>query len=164
MIQVLGGIYHSSFFQVLKFLLTIYVTVLFADLIMLLMLRGIRSNLRVSFKGTKMPVISAEKMKKKWAGITKLLESSEKSKWKLAVLKADYLADEILQGMELPGENMTERLLKIEPGQLEYSDEIKEAHSFRNRIIQDEKFEVEKKAAEEAVGKYEKFLKYLEYL
>ena len=157
------GFIDSPFFLALKLLLAIYVAVLFADIIMLLILRGF-GDVRVSLRGAYIPLITKKRMKKKWSKIKVRLESDDASQYKLAVLEADEIIDKFLKSMELKGDNMIERLDKLKPGQLEEAEILKEAHKIRNQIVNDPSFQIEKAKAKETLDIYAKFLTENEFM
>ncbi len=157
------GFLKSPFFMTLKFLLAIYVTVLFADLIMLLILRGF-GDVRSSFKGTNIPLISPRKMKKRWRRIEERLASGEFSQYKIAIIEADRIIDKITSDMKFKGGNLVERLDNLKPGQIENGEELKEAHKMRNKIIHDPQFQVSRELAKETLGIYKKFLTENEFM
>ena len=165
--QIVDGIinfYHSSFFSGIKFLLVIYVTVLLVDIVLTLILKGLGADIRQSIKGIKMPTTSPRSMRKKWDKIKARLGSENISQYKVAILEADSVIDDIIAKIGYEGKNMTEKLDLIKPGQLENLEEIRNAHQIRNRIIHEADFHVDKKMAEETIGVYEKLLKHLELL
>jgi hypothetical protein len=165
--QILEGLksfYHSSFFSGLKFVLVIYITVLLVDIVLALILKGLGADIRQSIKGIKMPTISPSRMKKKWGKIKARLESENVSQYKVAIIEADGIIEDVIAKIGYAGKNMTERLDLINPGQLENLEEIRRAHQVRNRIIHEADFPVDKKMAEEIIGTYEKLLKHLELL
>lgn len=102
---------------------------------------------------------------KKWENIKKQLDSENPSDWKMAIMQADSLIDEIIKKIVNTGENLGERLKSIEPSDLESLDDIWEAHKVRNRIAHDpDTFILEKDEAIDIIAKYEKALKELEYI
>jgi hypothetical protein len=156
--------YNSSFFLFLKILILIYVCVLVADIVMLFFLRGIRANWRLSMKGADMPLISQKNMNKKWEKIKDRLESGNIAQYKLAVLEADQIVDEILQGMKIKGENMAERLEKSNSSQIFNIEALLESHKIRNRVVAEPDFSITKEEAKKAIDPFEDFLKHFEYL
>ena len=84
------------------------------------------------------------------------------SAWKVAIIEADNLIDDLIRRMGYKGENLSARLEGINPGQIENIDELRKAHEMRNRIIHEEGFKLDKKTAEETLGYYENFLRYFE--
>lgn len=151
------GFIKSPFFLTLKFLLAIYVTVLFADIVMLLILRGF-GDVRTTFKGANIPLMSAKKTRKKWNKIESRLESGNYSEYKLAIIEADKIVDKIFSSMNLKGKDMVERIENLKPDQLEGDEELKETHKIRNKIINDPSFNVEKGEVKRILDVYAKFL------
>ena len=70
----------------------------------------------------------------KWEQILKLSESSNHSDWRLAIIEADIILDDLLEKMRLPGETMGEKLKAIEKSDFVTLDEAWEAHKARNMI------------------------------
>lgn len=153
---------NSALFTVLKWFLVVYTLVLIVDVILLVLLRGVTSNLKLQLYGTERPLVSKSKLSKRWNKINDRLRSSNSSEWKVAVLEADHLADELLQGSGYAGKNMGERLTNIHPGQLESFDQLKLAHATRNRIVNEPDFVVTKEEAEGLLQAYYKFFVELE--
>ena len=153
----------SPFFITLKFLLAIYVTVLFADLIMLLILRGF-GDVRTTFRGVNIPLTSAKKMRKKWNFIEKRVAANEQSQYKLAIIEADKMVDGIFIAMGLKGNDMLERMKTLNPEQLEAEEDLDKAHKVRNQIVNDPSFQVEKELVKETLMIYEKFLTENEFM
>lgn len=151
------GFVDSPFFFALKFLLAIYVTVLFADIIMLLILRGM-GDIRTTFRGANIPLSSGKKMRKKWKKIEARLETGDHSQYKLAVIEADKVVDGIFKSMGIEGGDMIERMKTLNPEQLEAEEDLEKAHKTRNRIINDPSFRIEKNSAKETLDIYAKFL------
>lgn len=157
--------YHSTFFTVIKFLLGIYVLVLFIDLVLLLIKRGVGANIRNMKYGAEIPkelAVNKGKLAKKWIKIKDRLESGKEAQYKVAIIEADEVIDQLLQKMGYEGGNMGERLDKMSPGEIENRDEIKEAHETRNKIIHDHQFEVNEDLAKETIKKFENFINIFE--
>lgn len=159
--------YHSAAFLAIKYLIGIYALVVFADIILMLIQRGIGGNMRQILYGMDLPpeiTTKKIKMKARWDKIKRRLESGNEAEYKVAIIEADSAIDDLIRRMGYKGENMMERIKNIPSGQLDRLEEIKEAHEIRNRIIHEEKFKVSRKAAEEALAKYEHFLRHFEVL
>ena len=60
--NLFNGFLGSGFFWFVKFILAIYVTVLFVDMVLLLVLRGLGGDLRDTLKGAQMPISSKKKI------------------------------------------------------------------------------------------------------
>lgn len=163
-IEVAKFFLDSKFFFVVKFFIAIYVTVLFVDLVLLLIARGVGGNIRVAMKGTDMPTASKKKMQKRWADIEARIVSGEDTQYKLAVLEADGFVNEILSGIGYKGKNMKERLEGINENQLSGIQLLKNAHDIRNEIINNRNFFIDKEQSQKTLGVYKKFLENFEII
>ena len=89
----------STPFLVLKILIAIYVTILLVDIILLIYLGDVKSQLRALRTGGYYKPTNEKETKRKWKKITKRLDDDDENQWKVAVLEADdvvnnYLAEE----------------------------------------------------------------------
>ena len=157
-IVIFQSFIHSPFFLALKFILAIYVTVLFADIIMLLILRGVGADVRTAFRGSNVPLVSPKKMNKKWRKITSRLEGNDQSQYKLAIIEADSMIDNIFKQMGLKGDDMIQKMDNLNPEQLDIKDDLKEAHKMRNQIIHDPSLQIGKESAKKILDIYATFL------
>jgi len=162
--QIANSFLGSGFFWFVKFVIAIYVVVLFVDMVLLLIIRGLGGDLRDTVKGMQMPLASKKKMQKRWAKIEERLKNNQISQFKVAILEADKMADEVLKGIGLSGKNMKERLADANSHQIEEIDNLIEGHQIRNRIIQEDNFIIEKKEAERVIFLYREFLENLEMI
>ena len=154
--------YHSGFFLTIKILLGIYAAVLFVDIILLLVQRGVSGNLRETLTGMDVPVALTRKRaktRKRWEEIKQKLAIGSPTDYKIAVIEADDFIGELIAGMGYAGSNFGERLDNVPEGQIANIEGMKEAHRTRNRIIHDERFILDKEAAIEVLAQYEEFLK-----
>lgn len=160
--------YHSSFFSAVKFFLGIYSIVLLADIVLVLVAqvknKDLISDIRTTFMGTALPISAKNKLLKRWEEIQRRLELGNISQYKVAVLEADSIANEILGVAGYKGENLGEKLEAATHGQLSKPDELREAHDIRNRIIHERDFHVDRQLAESTVKIYENLLKELEFI
>lgn len=163
-INWLVNFFNSPFMFAVKIFFAIYLLVLIVDIILLLILRGVKGDVRIGLKGVNMPITSSGKMQKRWSRVLKRMESDNLSQHKVAIIEADSIADDILKGIGYEGDNMTERLMHIKPEQLDGLEELKNAHAIRNRIVHETDFQIDHKSAHEVLNIYENFLRYLEFL
>jgi len=152
----------SALFTVLKFFLIIYSLVLIANTVMLLLMRGVAENLKVQMYGTTRPLIKKNEATSKWQAVERRLESDNPSHYKAAVLEADQFCDELLKESGFDGENMSERLANMHPGQLQSYDGLRTAHETRNRIVNEPAFTLDRAEAEDLLAKYKALLVELE--
>ena len=161
------GIYNSTPFSVVKFVLGIYVVVLLADIILLLIQRGLSGDLRETLIGMNVPaelVIKKNKLFKKWGKIIARAKSERPEDWKIAVIEGDDLIGDLLERMNYSGESAGDRLMQITSQQIENIEELRKAHETRNRIIHEENFDLTKEQTKEIMGYFENFLRYFEVL
>ena len=155
---------NSAFFAFIKFLIGFYVIVLFVDLILLLIVRGLSGDLEKTIKGTTMPIASRKRMRKIWDKIEERIKTNSLAQYKVAILEADSLVDEILLKIGYQGDNMGERLENVDSKQIDEFDELKKAHQVRNKIIYDKNFVVNKEKAEKTIRPYRDFLENFEII
>jgi hypothetical protein len=161
----LKDFYHSPFVLVVKILIGIYLAVVLADIILLLILRDVPGHFRTGMKGMDIPTVSKSKMQKRWDKVKSRIESGDVSQFKVAIIEADAIADEMLAGIGYKGGNMTEKLEQVQSAHLDdHLEALKGAHEIRNKIIHEPNYVVDKRYAEAIIGVYENFLRYLELL
>ena len=98
------------------------------------------------------------KLVKQWVKITGRLEAGLESEYKLAVIEADSMFDDILKRMGYGGETLGERLKQISPAVLPNVEELLEAHKIRNNIVHDPDYRLSLDEAKKAIAIYEKTL------
>lgn len=74
------------------------------------------------------------RLMEKWEKILKLSESENSSDWRLAVIEADIILDELLEKLHLPGETIGEKLKMVEKSDFTTIELAWEAHKARNMI------------------------------
>jgi hypothetical protein len=100
----------------------------------------------------------AEKLSKTWAKVQKRLEIGSESEYKLAVIEADSLLNEVLERMGYRGGALGERLQKVTADALPNVEEVWEAHKIRNNIVHDPDYRLSLDEAKRALEIYEKAL------
>jgi hypothetical protein len=161
----IASIYNSPYILTIKIIAGIYLAVLLINITLLLILKDVPGQLKVGLRGMKMPLVTRSQMKKRWKKIKDYLESGNVSQYKVAIIEADKIADEMLDGLGYKGANMMERLEQVGTAHLDdHLEALKGAHQVRNRIVHEEDFEVDQRLAKAIVGVYENFLRYLELL
>lgn len=165
----LEQVFSSFTYALIKFLLGIYAVVLLADIVLLLIQRGVSGDMRDTLYGMNVPREFINKkgkseLRRRWDAVSERLKSANPSDWKVAVIEGDAIIDDLIKRMNYPGDNLGERLDDIHAGQIENIEDLKAAHLVRNRIIHDESLELSKEEAERTVGSYEEFLRYFQAL
>jgi ABC-type lipoprotein release transport system permease subunit len=168
-INLATNFYNSLFFSVVKFIIGIYVIVIFVNIVLLLVQRGLAGNVRETILGMNIPKELAraggkKKLAARWKKIRERLESNKEADYKLSIIEADYLIEDLIKRLGYAGENMSERLNGIPSGQIEHVEELKRAHEIRNRIIHEDSFVLDRKTAGETLALYEEFLRHFEVL
>jgi hypothetical protein len=81
--------------------------------------------------------------------------SSNPNDWKLAIIEADIILDDILKQQGYVGSSLGERLKSIGTGELNSLNDAWEAHKIRNRIAHDgADFVLTQRLAEETINRY----------
>ncbi len=111
-----------------------------------------------------MPPPSREKNVEEWADILIKSRSPDENQRKFALIAADSLIDKILAMAGYDGENLGERLKKIESSDLDSLNDVWEAHKVRNRIAHEADYRLSMEDSAAAIGRFEKALRELEYI
>lgn len=99
-----------------------------------------------------------------WQKILSKGASQDENERKFAIIAADTLIEKILALAGYSGENLGERLKKIEHSDLDSLNNLWEAHKVRNRIAHEADYKLSKEDAEAALANFESALKELEYI
>jgi hypothetical protein len=70
----------------------------------------------------------------KWRKVLAHIESGNESDWKLAIIEADIMLEDILDKLHLPGETVGEKMKAVEKSDFATIDNAWEAHKIRNQI------------------------------
>ena len=97
----------------------------------------------------------------RWEEIVRHARSDREAEWKLAVIEADKLVDDLLKTAGFHGETMGERLMSVEPSQLESLNSLWEAHKIRNKLVHEVNYFLRYTEAQRALQAYEKTLREL---
>lgn len=102
---------------------------------------------------------------KRWDDVIQHLNSQNPSDWKLAIMEADNIMDDLFAKMGYPGNSLGERLKNVERSNFQSLDEVWRAHKFRNQLVHEGAVKkLSRKQAEKAISFFEKGLKELGYL
>jgi len=97
-----------------------------------------------------------------WQNILNKVESGDENSYKIAVIEADKMLDDVLKRIGCAGADMGERLKQITPRQLSNIDEIWQAHKARNRIAHEPEFRLTQSQAKRAVEIFQRALEDLQ--
>jgi hypothetical protein len=74
---------------------------------------------------------------KRWVRVMSHIDSQNESDWRLAILEADLILEEMLEKMGYKGETIGDKLKGIEKSDFNTLNEAWEAHKIRNQIAHD---------------------------
>jgi len=161
LIEEFKHFFDSGTMMVIKIIIGIYLAVIMIDIILLLFQRGVAEDLRQTVAGMNMPkelVNKKSKLKLQWENILARMQSDNPSEYKVAVIEADRMVEDLIRRLGYKGKNMSEILSEVKPGQIENMEEIRKSHEVRNRIIHDESFVLDRETAKKTLQSYEDFL------
>lgn len=102
----------------------------------------------------------------RWERVEEHMRSQNPSDWKMAILDADNILDEIVERMGYRGETLGERMKMIEPSDFPYLDDAWRAHKTRNDIAHQGGADdvLTRSLAEGTINIYHRIFKELGYL
>lgn len=154
---------HSSFFKTIAIL--IIILSITGITYLLLRLRRVRIQEYQKYKAVDMEGEDAKARGVQWEIILKHMGSENHAEWKLGILEADNILDELLEERGYRGETLGDRLKSAESKGLKTLNDAWEAHKARNRIVHEEATSpLNKRDARKIIDLYEKVFKELGYL
>ena len=118
--------------------------------------KNIKAALEAVSQDVEIFIQKKEEASKRWQEILDKLEGDDESGFKMAVIEADKVFDELLKEAGYPGEDMGTRLKQVTKDQLSNIDEVWQAHKVRNRIAHEPYYQLNKRDAKRAVEIYKK--------
>lgn len=95
-----------------------------------------------------------------WEHILELINSSNASDWRLAIIEADVILDDLTKSMGYHGDTLGERLKAVEKSDFLTIDDAWEAHKIRNAIAhRGQEFPLNEREAKHAISLFEKVFK-----
>jgi hypothetical protein len=70
----------------------------------------------------------------RWERITQLFHSEQSSDWRVAIIEADAMLEELVTQLGYTGESLGEKMKTIDPGNFPHLRDAWDAHLVRNRI------------------------------
>lgn len=105
-----------------------------------------------------------KRMTKAWRKILARLEKADESEYKLAVIEADEILDNVLKRLGYGGNNLKERLDNVTEILMPSLEKVKQVHSVRDSIVYDPDYRLTLDQARKLIEVYEQALKELEVL
>ena len=124
--------------------------------------KQIKKSLEIIAESVAAPGLPKKALTKKWQSILDKLAKDDENGYKLAVIEADKVFDDLLKRIGYQGEDMGERLRQLTPAQTANLDEIWQAHKLRNQIVHEPDFKLTHSQAERAVEIFQRALEDLE--
>jgi hypothetical protein len=101
----------------------------------------------------------------KWERVQEHLRSDNPSDWRLAILEADIVLDEMLDSLGYIGDTIGDKLKKAKKGDFQTIDQAWEAHKIRNAIAhQGQDFTLTQREAQRIVGLYKQVFEEFDYI
>lgn len=118
--------------------ISIVLSILFAALVVYCAMRiiEVRRHERMRFQAAAHPVAAHDvsRTQLRWRGIEEEANSDDERKWRLAILEADIMLNELLDVQGYRGETMADKMKQAEPATFRSIDAAWEAHRVRNQI------------------------------
>ncbi|MBL7045643.1 MAG: hypothetical protein ISR99_01235 [Parcubacteria group bacterium] len=101
----------------------------------------------------------------KWEQIVSHIGSENPNDWRLAIIEADVLLEQILTRAGYQGETLGDQLKNVARGDFASLDSAWEAHRVRNKIAHEgTSYEITNDEAKRVIGLYRRVFKELEYI
>jgi hypothetical protein len=98
------------------------------------------------------------KIDKDWMKILQRLESDLETEYKLSVIEADLLLNDVMKRLGYEGKTLSEKLDKVKPGVFADPQSIRSADQIYQNLIYDTSYELARAQAKKAVAIFEKAL------
>lgn len=108
-------------------------------------------------------VVSPEQ--RKWERVAAHVESENQADWRLAILEADVMLEEMIEGMGYRGESLGEIMKGIEKSDFTTIDKAWEAHKVRNQIAHEGgDFELNQREARRVIALFKEVFEEFKYI
>jgi hypothetical protein len=77
---------------------------------------------------------ATDKIQERWQKVLLHVESEESSNWRLAIMEADIILDDMLDKQGYHGDSIGDKLKSVEPSDFNTVEQAWEAHKVRNQI------------------------------
>jgi hypothetical protein len=101
----------------------------------------------------------------RWLQVQDHINSQNPAEWRLAIIEADSILEDMTLKMGIPGETLGERLKNTEPSDFLTLQNAWEAHKVRNRIAHEgSAYNLQYKDARNTIDNYEQVFREFEYI
>ena len=109
--------------------------------------------------------IQVYKKNDRWQAVLDHVHSENPSDWRLAIIEADNILDEMVTRIGYKGDNLGEKLKSVEPSDFNTLQEAWEAHKVRNKIAHEGlTFKMDHREAKRVVAQFEKVFREFEFI
>jgi len=100
----------------------------------------------------------------RWQKVQAMLNSSNESDWKQAVIEMDTMLLDVLTGLGYQGDGVGEKLKRVQPGELKALQDAWDAHKVRNDIAHVPGYQLDHHAALQTMHQYRKVFEEFYYI
>jgi hypothetical protein len=161
-----GGGFLRTVDSVITFILSVVAIVAISFILYILVRKSeMREKKAVKLSRPLTTDIQVFKKNDRWQKVLDLVHSTNDSDWRLAIIEADNILDEMVTRIGYKGENLGEKLKSVEPSDFLTLQEAWEAHKVRNKIAHEGlSFRMDHREAKRVVAQFEKVFKEFEFI
>ncbi len=101
----------------------------------------------------------------RWIQVQEHINANNPAEWRLAIIEADTILEDMVMKMGIPGENLGERLKNTEPSDFLTLQLAWAAHKVRNKIAHEgSAYNLTYKDARQAIANYEEVFKEFDFI
>jgi len=119
------------------------------------------------FQASQQPIVAQDipKTQLRWSRILEQVRSGNEHNWRLAILEADIMLNELLDVQGYKGETMAEKMKQVDRADFNSIDAAWEAHNLRNRIAHEgETRALSAREVRRVISLYEKIFREFHYI
>ena len=127
----------------------------------------IRRREAQGFRAAQKTAVSEEipRTQRRWNRILEQANSSNPESWRLAILEADIMLNELLDLQGYKGETIADKMKQVDRAQFNSIDDAWEAHKIRNRIAHEgTTMSLSSRELREVIARYERVFKEFHYV
>ena len=125
-------------------------------------IRQVRHLERMKFQDAERPVVAKDipRTHLRWSRIQEQANSDSEQHWRLAILEADIMLNELLDLEGYKGDTMADKLKQVERADFNSIDDAWEAHKIRNTIAHEgASYQINNREARRIISLYEKIFR-----
>jgi len=159
-----SSFFESSFWLFLKnfliVLIIILITIILYSLVRIWEIKKEEAEKMKALFEKQKQIEKAPPQNARWEQVKMHVESPSSSEWRLAIIEADSILEEVTKTLGIPGDTLGDRLKSADRSDIPKIDSAWEAHKVRNRIAHEgSAFELSQRDAKIAIDQFEEVLK-----